>query len=89
MNATRLTTAPVAQDLPRSRPALSGTHEGGGLLSGLLRALLPFRGASAKASGQRAEPRLQSARAEENGAANERREPYLFTQRRASTGTAD
>jgi hypothetical protein len=88
MNATRLNANPLSQDLQTSRPVLSGgTREGGGLLSGLLRSLLPAR-SDARPTSQRAEPRLQSTRVEETGG-DDRREPYLFGQRGPSAGTAD
>ncbi len=89
MNATRLNANPLSQDLQTARPVLSGgAREGGGLLSGLLRTLLPFRSGDARSTAQRAEPRLQSPRVEA-ASGGERREPYLFGQRGPSAGTAD
>jgi hypothetical protein len=72
MTATRRTD----NDFGSSRPILSAEAKGGGLLSGLLQAILP-----AKGKAQRAEPTL-TARATE-----ERREPYFG--QRATPGTAD
>jgi hypothetical protein len=79
MNATRLKTDPLAQDLGTSRPVLSAAAGKGGLLSGLLQAIMP-----SKSKAQRAEPRLVA----ENGGTEERREPYLFGQR-PTAGAAD
>jgi hypothetical protein len=87
MNATRLNANPLSQDLQPSRPVLSaGTNEGG-LLSGLLR-LLPGRSGDTRPTAPRAEPRLQSTRVEEAGS-DDRREPYLFAQRRVTPDAAD
>jgi hypothetical protein len=73
MNATRRTD----NDFGSSRPVLSAeAQKGGGLLSGLLQAIMP-----AKGKAQRAEP-VSTARA-----AEERREPYFG--QRATPGTAD
>jgi hypothetical protein len=89
MNATRLNANPLSQDLQTTRPVLSGgPRESGGLLSGLLRSLLPSRSGDARSTLQRAEPRLQSTRVERTGG-DDRREPYLFGQRGPSAGTAD
>jgi hypothetical protein len=74
MNATRRTN----DDLGSSRPILSAdTRKGGGLLSGLLQAIMPGKGKA-----QRSEPTLGVTRATE-----ERREPYFG--QRATPGTAD
>jgi hypothetical protein len=71
MNATRFTND--------TRPILSTeARKGGGLLSGLLQAILPSKGKA-----QRTEPTLGAARA-----TDERREPY-FGPRGATPGTAD
>ncbi|HEX2115107.1 MAG TPA: hypothetical protein VHM01_11940 [Alphaproteobacteria bacterium] len=76
MNATRRT----EDDFGSSRPVLSAdSRRGGGLLSGLLQAIMPSKGKA-----QRAEPTLGAARSND-----ERREPYLFGQRRPTPGTAD
>ena len=93
MNATRLSTDPLApetRDFTASRPVLSGGSSGG-LLSGLLRALLPFRSGGSKATAPgRAEPRLRATQSESVEAeGNTRREPYLMAQRRPTLGAAD
>jgi hypothetical protein len=80
MNATRLKTEPLAQDLGSTRPVLSAANSSGGLLSGLLQAILPGKGKS-----QRAAPRLV---AEVRGD-GQRREPYLFGQSRPTSDAAD
>ena len=78
MNATRLNANPLSQDLQPSRPVLSGgTRGGGGLLSSLLRSLLPSRTGDAKPASQRAEPRLQSAQVEEAGSDDRRKHLLL------------
>lgn len=75
MNATRRTD----DDFGSSRPILSAdTRKGGGLLSGLLQAIMP-----AKGKAPRAEPTLGAARE----ATDERREPYFGP--RVTPGTAD
>ena len=79
MTATRLKTEPLAQDFDSTRPVLSTGNSSGGLLSGLLQAIMPGKGKS-----QRAETRLVT----ETRADSQRREPY-FGQRGASTGAAD
>jgi len=94
MNATRLSADPLAhgtRELTASRPVLSGSARSGGLLASLLSVLLPFRSSGSKAGNlRRAEPRLRAAPAEETGyAGDERREPYLMGQRRATPGAAD
>jgi hypothetical protein len=74
MNATRRTN----DDFGSSRPILSAdARKGGGLLSGLLQAIMPSKGKA-----QRAEPTVGAARS-----ADERREPYFG--QRATPGTAD
>lgn len=90
MNATRLTSDPLAQDLRPARPVLSGSaRQTGGFLSNVVQTLLPFLSSGAKPALRRAEPRLQVVRSDGAGAADERREPHFFGQRRASPGTAD
>lgn len=73
MNATRRTN----DEFGSSRPILSADTRKGGLLSGLLQAIMP-----AKGKAQRSEPTLAVTRATE-----ERREPYFG--QRATPGTAD
>ena len=80
MNATRLKTDPLAQDLGSNRPVLSAANRSGGLLSGLLQAIIPGKGKSS----QRAEPRLVS----EMRDCGQRREPY-FGQPRPTSDAAD
>jgi hypothetical protein len=87
MNAPRSNANPLSQDLQPARPVLSG-GTGGGLLTSLIRSLLPSRGSDGRSTLQRAEPRLQSTPVEET-ASGERREPYLFAARNTSPGTAD
>ncbi len=72
MNATRFKTELPAEDFGATRPVLSAANSSG-LLSGLLRAILP-----GKTKSHRAEPRLVA----ENRADGQRREPY-FGQRSA------
>jgi hypothetical protein len=79
MNATRLKTDPLAEDLGSNRPVLSAASSSGGLLSGLLQAILP-----GKSKVQRAEPRLVS----ETRANSQRREPH-FGPRSATPDAAD
>ena len=80
MNATRLKTDPLAQDFGSNRPVLSAATRSGGLLSGLLQAILP-----GKSKTPRAEPRLVA----ETRTEGQRREPYLFGQSRPTSDAAD